>query len=60
MQKKKKWITPQLIVLVRGKPEEAILGVCKSYSAWGGFPDVTVKQCNESWCSRGCESSVGS
>ena len=26
---KKSWSEPALIVLVRGKPEEAILGVCK-------------------------------
>jgi hypothetical protein len=26
----KTWTTPQLIVLVRGKPEEAVLQFCKS------------------------------
>ncbi len=25
---KKKWTTPQLIILVRGKPEERVLGKC--------------------------------
>ena len=27
----KQWEKPKLIVLVRGKPEEAILGYCKYY-----------------------------
>ncbi len=27
--KKKTWTEPELIVIVRGKPEEAVLGVCK-------------------------------
>ena len=28
--RKKKWQNPQLIVLVRGKPEEAVLTACKT------------------------------
>ena len=28
---KKAWKTPELIILVRSKPEEAVLEVCKSY-----------------------------
>ncbi len=35
---KKKWTTPQLIVLVRGKPEERVLCVCKADFA--ASPDV--------------------
>lgn len=30
MSEKKKWQNPELIVLVRSKPEEAVLGACKS------------------------------
>jgi len=30
LQVKKEWKTPELIVLVRSKPEEAVLGACKS------------------------------
>ena len=30
MMKIKKWEKPQLIVLARGRPEEAVLGGCKS------------------------------
>ncbi|MFH1088218.1 MAG: hypothetical protein V1719_00015 [Patescibacteria group bacterium] len=33
MQNKKKWTRPLLTVLVRGKPEERVLGGCKM--AWG-------------------------
>jgi hypothetical protein len=28
-KQKKEWKTPELIVLVRGKPEEAVLAACK-------------------------------
>jgi hypothetical protein len=31
-QAKKEWKTPELIVLVRSKPEEAVLAGCKYYS----------------------------
>ncbi|MBU1523187.1 MAG: hypothetical protein KKG50_00820 [Candidatus Omnitrophica bacterium] len=33
---RKKWTTPQLIVLVRGKPEEGVLVTCKTEQAGGG------------------------
>jgi len=29
-ENKKEWVTPELIVLVRGKPEEAVLVSCKA------------------------------
>lgn len=32
---KKAWKKPELIVLVRGRPEEAVLETCKSGSAGG-------------------------
>jgi len=39
---KKKWEKPKLIVLVRGKPEERVLAVCK----WNpGGPDVYYGSC---------------
>ena len=42
--KKNKWSKPELAVMVRNKPEEAVLTVCKN--GIGGGPD------NEySWCS---------
>jgi len=27
---KKRWVKPQLVVLVRGKPEESVLQACKT------------------------------
>jgi hypothetical protein len=32
---KRQWQKPELIVLVRSKPEEAVLGWCKAWS-WSG------------------------
>ena len=29
-EKKKVWETPQLVVLGRGRPEESVLGICKT------------------------------
>ena len=29
MEEKKKWIAPELVVLVRSHPEEAVLATCK-------------------------------
>jgi hypothetical protein len=31
-EKKKKWSTPQFVVLMRGRPEEGILLACKNMS----------------------------
>ena len=33
---KKEWKTPELIVLVRSKPEEAVLTACRLYVIWLG------------------------
>jgi len=35
MQSKPKWGSPQLVVLGRGTPEEAVLQVCKNQTADG-------------------------
>ncbi len=53
--KKKTWTEPELIVLVRGKPEEAILGSCKSqiYPIGPGTP----AHCSDG---DGCATSGGS
>ena len=38
MKKRKKWSKPKLIVLVRGEPEERVLGSCKTGERiWGGM-----------------------
>ncbi len=38
--RKKKWTTPQLIVLVRGRPEEGVLQGCKTAPVAQGFTNV--------------------
>jgi hypothetical protein len=40
---KKIWVTPELIVLVRSKPEEAVLTACKPNGSSG--PDVVNLGC---------------
>jgi len=44
--KKKKWVKPKLIILTRGKPEEAVLAICKRDGSW----DTTIP----SWAYNGC------
>lgn len=46
---KKAWINPELIVLVRSKPEEAVLGGCKGAQAGPIGADGTCLNplCNE-------------
>jgi hypothetical protein len=41
----KKWESPKLIVLVRARPEESILGSCKTYSGPTAGPDA-----DDYWC----------
>jgi hypothetical protein len=44
-KEKKVWVKPQLIILERGKPEEAILANCKT----GGAPiGPNSEQCTKS------------
>ncbi|MCX5977450.1 MAG: hypothetical protein NTV33_11675 [Coprothermobacterota bacterium] len=52
---KKEWTEPELIVLVRNKPEEAVLRVCKTYS--GDIGDLTrATECGDSYdtCTTWC------
>ena len=44
-QVKKEWKTPELIVLVRSKPEEAVLGVCKISDTAGSGPSGSFDFC---------------
>jgi hypothetical protein len=46
---KKEWVTPELIVLVRSKPEEAVLTACK-YTFYGSSPSLTYDYCEEGDC----------
>ena len=47
-EKKKKWETPKLICLYRGRPEEAVLGNCKV--ATEGGPDTTCAASPQDKC----------
>jgi hypothetical protein len=47
---KKKWKKPELIVLVRGKPEEAILAACKG----GSFSSYSSTSQRGNCLQRGC------
>lgn len=56
---KKLWQTPELIVLVRSKPEEAVLTVCKGPAFTG--PDSDYIECIRSaatTCDSECTSTV--
>ena len=56
--KKEKWFKPKLIILTRGKPEEAILLSCKS-SASGG-PHHMDNKCATLTCVTPCDDIIGS
>jgi hypothetical protein len=45
MQQKPEWKTPELVVLVRSKPEEAVLKGCKTYPYPGSGPDDLFQGC---------------
>ena len=51
--RKKKWTTPLLTVLVRGKPGERVLSSCKMHGSTPG-PEGVVAKCSytqtESFC----------
>jgi hypothetical protein len=42
-ESKKAWVEPELIVLVRSKPEEAVLVFCKTADVIGGFSDTNSR-----------------
>jgi hypothetical protein len=45
MSEKKKWHKPELVVLVRNKPEEAVLGGCKLVVGAAGGPENGANGC---------------
>ena len=47
---KKTWQKPKLIVLVRGKPEERVLGACKTSTGGGPVSDEGSCRANEQYC----------
>ena len=42
---KKQWQKPELIVLVRSKPEEAVLEICKTLGPSGASSDSVASGC---------------
>ena len=54
MREKKEWLNPELIVLVRSKPEEAILTACKDNGLQGAgnyYSGCFAVGTGCSWCS---------
>jgi hypothetical protein len=47
---KKKWQTPELVVLLRNKPEEAVLSSCKFYPGIPSGPSWN----HDSFCKEPC------
>ncbi len=51
-KKNKLWVQPELIVLVRKKPEEGILLTCKGLTKFGGLsPNENYWGCGQPWSS---------
>lgn len=57
---KKTWQSPRLIILARGKPEEAILVSCKADHVQSGFPSITLYGCDSTGACLYCVESVNS
>ena len=55
------WITPQLVVLVRGRPEESVLWACKKINTLGANNryNSCLAQVDED-CNQVCTASFGS
>jgi len=51
---KKIWKRPQLQVLTRTKPEEAVLAACKTVSSGGGGVKAANDGCWQSGCGASC------
>ncbi len=56
-KEKKKWETPKLICLYRGRPEEAVLGSCKTGSGVQGPESLKCWKPQEE--SATCKSTIG-
>ncbi len=59
-QTKKEWATPELIVLVQSKPEEAVLVACRSTAALRAGPLDLYSSCVPGSCNAACESRITS
>lgn len=47
---RKTWQKPKLVVLVRGRPEEHVLGTCKVADSSGPYDELGVCNENETYC----------
>jgi hypothetical protein len=58
---KRVWSAPELVVLGRGRPQEAVLIICRSWNPSTG-PDSVFNSCYSitNPCSPACNSQVGS
>jgi hypothetical protein len=56
---KKVWVSPELIVLVRSNPEEAVLFACKAGAVGGPASGFSICAASLPSCT-GCSSEVGS
>ena len=56
MKEKKIWVMPELIVLVRSKPEEEVLAMCKSGGPLGpgAGPSTNNNNCTIPGCGANC------
>jgi hypothetical protein len=43
---KKKWIKPELVVIVKGRPEEAILATCRTSGSMINPGNATFQNCS--------------
>ena len=59
-QAKKEWTKPQLIVLVRNKPEEAVLAACKNGAMPTAGNTAANGGCNTVICTTTCNMPTGS
>jgi hypothetical protein len=55
---KPRWRTPELIVLVRGRPEEAVLAGCKTVH--GGIGQFSGTDCTKKVTGRTCPQTASS
>jgi hypothetical protein len=60
LQAKKEWKTPELIVLVRSKPEEAVLTACKIGATYATINSVLAACQKTGSCSNPCSDTSGS
>jgi len=58
LERKIKWVKPKLIVLLRGKPEEAVILACKTGSGSPGSVWIGCQSTSPAWCTQ-CEPFMG-